>query len=52
MPNGGSEYSERVKQWMNEPREIARQREELTQAFEKVEKCLVILGEMGLQKKK
>ena len=47
MPNGGSEYSERVKQWMNEPREIARQREELTQALEKIEKCLVIVGEMG-----
>ena len=47
MPNGGSEYSERVKQWMNEPREIARQREELTSALEKIEKCLVIVGEMG-----
>jgi len=51
MPNGGSEYSERVKQWMNEPREMARNREELHQALDKIEKCLVIVNEMGQYKR-
>ena len=48
MPNGGSEYSERVKQWMNEPRDRARQREELSHTLEKIEKCLTIVNEMSL----
>ena len=51
MPNGGSEYSERVKQWMNEPREMARQREELNQTLDKIDKCLVIVNEMGQYKR-
>ena len=51
MPNGGSEYSERVKQWMNEPREMARQREEVTVTIDKIEKCLAIVNEMGLSRR-
>lgn len=51
MPNGGSEYSERVKQWMNEPREMARHREELCQTLDKIDKCLVIVNEMGQYKR-
>ena len=51
MPNGGSEYSERVKQWMNEPREMARQREEINMSLDKIEKCLAIVNEMGISRR-
>ena len=51
MPNGGSEYSERVKQWMNEPREMARQREEINSSMDKIEKCLAIVNEMGISRR-
>ena len=36
---------------MNEPREMARQREEVTVTIDKIEKCLAIVNEMGLSRR-
>ena len=46
-PTGISEYSGRVKEWMSEPKPIARKREELTTALEKIDMCVKILNGMG-----